>query len=164
MSDFTQLAAQLSGPGPCADMHTSQAECNILMAREAFSATPYNLGDGGYTWGYGHQGTKNEIVPVTISKADAQTLFYSDVVNRGESVVKQYINVPLTQNQFDALVSIAFNMSPHSFRKFAAQVNAGNGIDGIAQASVAWVPAKYTNGIQNRRSAEMALYDNGVYA
>ncbi len=86
------------------------------------------------------------------------------MVNRAEKWVKLYVTDNLTQNQFDALVSIAFNMSPQSFKKFADSVNAGNGIDDIAQQSVGWVASVYTNGIQNRRTAEMNVFNNGVYA
>lgn len=165
MTDFTQLADQLKTPAPCANMHASDAICNILMATESYAPTPYKLEDGTtYTWGYGHHGTPSEIPPGYISKADAVLLFKQDVKQRAEDVVKLYVSVPLTQNQFDALVSIAFNMSPRSFRLFAAQVNAGNGIDGIANESVSWVNPKYTNGIRNRRNLEMKIYDTGAYA
>lgn len=165
MTDFTQLADKLKSPAPCADMHASDAICNILMSTESYAPTPYKLNDGTtFTWGYGHHGTASEIPPGYISKTDALVLFRKDVVERGESVVKQYVSVSLTQNQFDALVSIAFNMSPRSFAKFAAQVNAGNGIDGIATESISWVDPKYTNGIRNRRTLEMKIYNTGVYS
>jgi len=165
MTDLTQAADTLKTPAPCTNMHASDTICKILMQTEAYAPTPYKLDDGTtYTWGYGHHGTPSEIPPGYISKADAYTLFQKDVAQRGEAVVKQYVSVPLTQNQFDALVSIAFNMSPRSFAKFAAQVNAGNGIDAIADESVTWVNPKYTNGIRNRRTLEKKIYDTGAYA
>ena len=82
----------------------------------------------------------------------------------GEKWVKLYVTVPVSQEQFDALVSIAFNMSPRSFKKFADQVNAGNGIDAIADQSVTWVPANLQNGIRNRRYDEKRLFNEGIYA
>jgi lysozyme len=169
MTDLDQVQAAantaINGPVPVAGMSTSQAMLNMLQARESFSATPYMLqGETRYTWGYGHQGQPGETVPSSITQAAASVLFANDVVNRAEKWVKLYVTVPQTQQQFDALVSIAFNMSPQSFKKFADSVNAGNGIDGIAQQSVSWVASVYTNGIQSRRTAEMNVYDNGVYA
>ncbi len=165
MTLIDQAAGAIAGPGPVADMSTSQDMLNMLMDREKFAATPYMLaGESRYTWGYGHQGQAGETPPASISKADAATLFAYDVVNRAEKWVKLYVTDNLTQNQFDALVSIAFNMSPQSFKKFADSVNAGNGIDDIAQQSVGWVASVYTNGIQNRRTAEMNVFNNGVYA
>lgn len=164
MTKFDEAMGAISGPGPVGNMSTSQDMLDMLKARERLSLTPYNLGDGGWTVGYGHFEKTRDALPVLNSKADADALFASDVANRGEKWVKLYITVPLTQNQFDALVSIAFNMSPQSFKKFADSVNAGNGIDDIAQASVAWVKPEFQNGIQNRRDAEMNVFDNGEYA
>jgi lysozyme len=164
MTTIDQAAALLTGPGPVENMSTSQAMLSMMMARESLRLTPYNLGDGGMTIGYGHQYQKWETVPASITQDQAVAMFENDVVNRAEKWVKLYVTVDLTQNQFDALVSVAYNMSPQSFKKFADQVNAGNGIDDIAQSSVGWVAAVYTNGIQNRRDAEMNVYDNGIYA
>jgi lysozyme len=164
MTAIDQAVGLFSAPGPVADMSTSPAMLSMLKTREALHLTPYNLGDGGYTIGYGHQYQAWETVPASITQDQADAMFAADVVARAEKWVKLYVQVDQTQNQFDALVSIAYNMSPQSFKKFADQVNAGNGIDDIAQTSVGWVAAVYTNGIQNRRNAEMNVYDNGVYA
>lgn len=145
-------------------MSTSEQMLQMLMRHESYSATPYQLDDGaGMTWGYGHKGTSKETPPSYISKADAYALFRQDVVNRAEHWVKLYVNIDLSQNEFDALVSIAFNMSPQSFKKFAASVNDGQGIDGIAQESVSWVKPQYTRGIQRRRNDEMRVFNEGIY-
>ncbi|WP_423383686.1 lysozyme [Burkholderia sp. LMG 32019] len=45
----------------------------------------------------------------TISVAEAQTLFDRDVA-RIETTVKKAISVPLYQHEYDALVSLAYNM------------------------------------------------------
>jgi lysozyme len=161
MTKIDEAVAAVSGPGPIADMSMSAAGLNMLSNREACYLKPYQLGDGGWTIGYGHY-SKSKPNDITQDQADA--IFADDVVNRGEKWVKLYVTVDLSQEQFDALVSIAFNMSPQSFKKFADSVNAGDGIDGIAQASVGWVAPAFTNGIRNRRNSEMNLYDNGVYA
>ncbi|MES2163351.1 MAG: lysozyme [Pseudomonadota bacterium] len=161
MTKIDQAAALISGPGPIADMSMSAAGLRMLRNREACYLKAYNLGDGGWTIGWGHY-SKSKPDDITQDQADA--MFADDVVNRGEKWVKLYVTVDLTQEQFDALTSIAFNMSPQSFKKFADSVNAGNGIDDIAQASVGWVDPKFTNGIQNRRNTEMNLFDNGVYS
>lgn len=161
----TAIESAMGNSGPIQDMQTSQAMLNMLSNRETYASTPYQLADGaGLTWGFGHKQQSGEVAPSYISKPDAFAQFADDVVNRGEKWVKLYVNIDLTQNQFDALVSIAFNMSPQSFKKFADQVNAGNGIDDMAAQSVAWVAPQYQNGIQNRRNSEMNVFDNGVYA
>jgi lysozyme len=111
----------------------------------------------------GHWGPFGTL-PDSITQAQAQALFDQDVQQRAANWVRLYVTAPITQNQFDALCSIAYNMSPKSFKHFADAVNAGQGIDGVAQASVAWVAPNLQNGISNRREAEVALFDNGVYA
>jgi lysozyme len=158
------ITETFSGPSPIASMSTSQSMLDMLKQRERLEMQPYNLGDGGWTVGYGHFEKTREALPVLRTQADAEALFASDVQERGEKWVKLYVKVDLTQQQFDALVSIAFNMSPQSFKKFAEAVNNGEGINTIAQRSIAWVADKFKNGIANRRTAELNVFNNGVYA
>jgi lysozyme len=146
------------------NMQTSISMLAMLKRREKLVLTRYELGDGGYTWGYGHFSTNPNALPLTLTRDQAETIFVDDVVNRGEKWVKLYVRVPLAQNEFDALVSVAFNMSPQSFKKFAAAVNAGEGIEGMAAASIAWVADKFKNGIRNRRNDEIAVFNEGMYA
>lgn len=159
-----QAIAAVSAPGPVADMQTSSDMLGQLQRREGCKLTRYQLNDGGYTWGYGHYSRNPNALPLTITQDQADALFMQDVADRGEKWVKLYVQVDLLQNQFDALVSIAYNMSPQSFKKFADAVNNGDGINDMAQTSVAWVASEYTRGIQNRRNDEMNVYNNGIYA
>lgn len=159
-----QALGAMAGAGPIDDMKTSQNMLDMLKRRETLSLSRYELGDGGYTWGYGHYSKSPNALPLVITREKAESVFADDVTSRGEKWVKLYVTVPLTQYQFDALVSIAFNMSPQSFKKFADSVNSGQGIDAIAQTSVGWVADKFTNGIRNRRDTEMSVFNNGVYA
>lgn len=158
------ITETISGPGPIANMRTSPDMIIMLKAKESLSLKRYALGDGGYTWGYGHFDKNPNALPEVITRDQAEAIFADDLVNRGEKWVKLYVKVDLTQNQFDALVSIAFNMSPQSFKKFADAVNRGEGIDAIAQRSITWVADKFKNGITNRRYAEMRVFNEGVYA
>ncbi|PMS20696.1 glycoside hydrolase family 24 [Paraburkholderia rhynchosiae] len=151
-------------PNPAASMQPSAAMVAKLKSNEGLRLTRYALGDGGWTIGYGHYSTNMADIPATCTQAQADAWFASDLQQRAAKWVQLYVTVPLTQNQFDALVDIAYNMSPRSFKKFADSVNAGNGIDDIAQASVSWVAPALQNGIQNRRNAEIAMFNDGVYA
>jgi lysozyme len=158
------ISETISGPGPIAGMRTSPDMIAMLRAKESLSLRRYALGDGGYTWGFGHFDKNPDALPEVITRDQAERIFADDVVNRAEKWVKLYVKVDLTQNQFDALVSIAFNMSPQSFKKFADAVNNGEGIDAIAQRSIGWVADKFKNGIANRRYAEVRVFNEGVYA
>lgn len=143
------------------DMQPSDEIKRVLKTSEGLKLQPYDLGDGGWTVGYGHF-SKGK--PAAVTLAEAEAMFDDDLENRAAKWVRIYVAVPVNQNQFDALVHIAYNMSPRSFKKFADEVNSGNGIRAIAEESVTWVAAKFTNGIRNRRNREINLYENGVYA
>lgn len=79
-----------------------------LTAYKPVAAEPY------YTIGYGHMGpdVKRGMV---ITKERADQLFLQDV-KRFEAAVNQFVTVPLNQNQFDALVSFAYNVGVHNFK------------------------------------------------
>jgi lysozyme len=161
-----QVTAQFENmvaPGSAAVMDISPQGELFIRNREQCRLTKYVLGDGGETIGWGHYGAFGTL-PDSITQDQADAMFDSDVQQRAAKWVRLYVTAPVTQEQFDALCSIAYNMSPKSFRKFADSVNAGQGIDGVAAASVSWVTAGLQNGISNRRAAETNLFDNGVYA
>jgi len=145
-------------PTPAAGMSTSPAGLAHLQGFERLSLTPYRLGDGGTTIGWGRfYPDGGAQPPARIDRATADAWFAQDVQERGERWVKAYVTVPLTQPQFDALVSMAFNLSPKSFRTIADAVNAG--IDPEA-AALRFVRAgtNLERGLRNRRSAELAMF------
>ncbi|MFM0364220.1 lysozyme [Paraburkholderia sediminicola] len=163
VDEMTSGIANAVAPTTASQMDISAQGELFIRSRESCRLTKYVLGDGGETIGWGHYGAFGTL-PATITQAQADAMFATDVQQRAAKWVRLYVTVDLTQEQFDALCSIAYNMSPRSFKKFADSVNAGNGIDGIAGQSVSWVAANLQHGIQNRRNEEMALFDTGVYA
>ena len=73
-----------------------------------------------WTIGYGHthfDGTPYPGKGVTITEDEAKALLRKDIV-RYEDIVNKYVHVPLADHEFDALVSICYNveeaLSPHS--------------------------------------------------
>ena len=69
--------------------------------------------DGVWTIGYGH--TKDVHHDMVISEADADVLFDQDVADY-EEVVNNSVNLSATtQAQFDAMVSLAFNIGADNF-------------------------------------------------
>jgi len=163
VDQVTNTISNAIDPTPASQMDISPQGALFIRNREQCRLTKYVLGDGGETIGWGHWGPYGTL-PDSITQDQADAMFDTDVESRAAKWVRLYVTAPITQNQFDALCSIAYNMSPKSFKLFANAVNAGTGIDGIAQASVGWVASKLQNGIQNRRNQEMALFDQGVYA
>jgi lysozyme len=151
-------------PSPAGDMGPSQALADMLKRGEALRLTRYRLGDGGWTIGYGRyfpDGGAEPPVSITVDQAEAW--FADDLEARGARWVRAYVTVPLTQNQFDALVSMAFNLKPSSFKTIADAVNAG---DDPEAAALRYVRAgtNLENGLRNRRGRELALYRTGIYA
>jgi lysozyme len=157
-------ARNLLMPTPASEMAPSPELEAMLKAGEALRLHAYRLGDGGWTIGYGRYYPDNGPPPpdeISLEQADAW--FAQDLEARGARWVRAYVTVPLTQNQFDALVSMAFNLSPKSFRNIATAVNAG---DDPEAAALMYIRAgtNLEHGLRNRRAREVALYRTGVYA
>lgn len=161
LMDKVDEVAGYVGTQELSDMQPSEQIKSDLKRSEGLELQPYKLNDGGWTVGYGHWSATK---PSAITQAEAEAMFDSDLENRAAKWVRLYVTVPVNQAQFDALVHIAYNMSPKSFKKFADAVNAGQGIRDIAAESIGWVANEYKNGIRNRRNREINLYENGVYA
>lgn len=158
-------ARNLVMPTPTSEMHPSAELLAMLRRGEALRLHAYRLGDGGWTIGYGHYmpdiGAAPPLELITADQAEA--IFADDVESRAAKWVRAYVTVPLEQYQFDALVSMAFNLKPSSFKTIADQVNAGADPE---EAALQYVRAG-TNleaGLRNRRAREVALYRTGVYA
>lgn len=86
----------------------------FLKGVEGCSLTAYRDGKG-YSIGYGHHSTYvNEGDEITLKQADEYLL---KDVSAAEDVVNKSIFAYITQNQFNALVSLAFNIGSGGFRK-----------------------------------------------
>ena len=84
----------------------SRSAVELIMAFEGFRAKAAQLDDGRWTIGYGHTATAREGAEVT--EADAEALLLYDLIQASHAV-NEHVYAPLNQNQFDALVSFAFN-------------------------------------------------------
>lgn len=95
-----------------------------------------------------------------LTEAQAMGLLSQDL-EWAERAVVRLVNVPLTQFQFDALVSFVFNVGPPKFHQstLLKRLNAGAYEDVPAQMA-RWVYAggKRVRGLANRRQAEMWLW------
>jgi lysozyme len=91
-------------------------------------------------------------------EADAQAAID---VKSTEDCINFYVKVPLTQNQFDALVNLTYNIGENAFRKstLLRKLNAGD-YAGAAEQFMRWVydNGKEVDGLKNRRRREKALF------
>lgn len=92
---------------------TSQWGINFIKGYETYRKHPYKAvsTEQYYTWGWGHYGAD---VPsdtsASISRAEADALFVKDLAKFEANVNKYQISYGWNQNQFDALVSFAYNI------------------------------------------------------
>ena len=145
-------------------MKTSKAGLNLIKQFESFRAAPYLCSAGVPTIGYGTtvypNGIKVKLSDQKITQQLAES-FLQHHVNAIEKDVLSLVKVPLTQNQFDALVSFSYNVGLGAFRDstLLKLLNAGD-IDGASKQFERWNKAggKVSNGLTRRRNAEKALF------
>jgi len=140
-------------------MDISLAGLNFIKAVEGMKLTRYKDSAGLWTIGVGHLIKPFENY-TTITEAEAMRLLAEDVAE-AEIAVNRYVKVPLTQNQFDALVSFVFNVGSGAFRRstLLTKLNAGD-YAGAAAQFPAWRKAGgvVVSGLVNRRNKEVALF------
>jgi lysozyme len=95
-----------------------------------------------------------------ITKEEALEYFRKDV-ERFEKAVSESVTVQLKQNEFDALVSLAFNIGAGAFKKstLLKMLNSGNFI-GAASQFLRWNKAggEVSKGLARRRDAEKDMF------
>ncbi len=131
----------------------------LIKRFEGFSATPYRCPAGYMTIGYGHlirTGEHYERVTPEI----AERLLHDDV-EYAESAVSRLIGAPLTQGQFDALVSFTFNLGPGALQRSSLRQKILRREYSAAAAEFSrWVYAGgiKINGLVARRCEERRLF------
>lgn len=120
--------------------------------------------NGTLTIGIGHTGA--DVHPgMEITEAEARELLRQDLQSF-ETAVNRAVKVPLSQNQFDALVSFAFNVGVGNFRSstLLKKLNQGN-YDAVPGELMKWTKSKgkQMQGLVNRRSAEAGLWAKGQF-
>jgi len=94
-------------------MQTSSAGLALIKEHEGLRLDAYLCPARVWTIGYGHTGDVHPGQRITEAMADL--LLQSDLKSF-ERAVNAAVKVPLTQGQFDALVSFAFNVGAGAFR------------------------------------------------
>lgn len=138
-------------------MKVSQTGINFLKRWEGVRRRVYRDSVGKPTVGVGHLVLSQDKLKVgdIISNAQVDAFLRQDV--RIAEAAVNALNLPLTQNQFDALVSFTFNLGAGGLTKlmrlgFAAVPNR------ILLFNKAGRPLKVITGLTNRRRAERKLF------
>lgn len=143
-------------------MKTGAAGKALIQSFEQCRLKAYpDPGTGGDPWtiGWGHTGP--EVVPgLMISQEQADADFERDLGKFEECVTDACEKEP-TQNQFDAMVSLAYNIGCKAFASSSLTrlYNAGD-LDGAASQFGRWNKAagKVLAGLTRRRQAERDLF------
>jgi lysozyme len=137
----------------------------LIKAFEGFRSKPYKCPAGIPTIGYGATfypgGKKVTMADAPITEEQGTELLQSMLVNF-EKYVDSYCRDDINQNQFDALVSFAYNLGPANLKSstLLKKVNANPEDETIRAEFMKWVKAggKTLQGLVKRRTAEADLY------
>ena len=144
-------------------MKTSKNGIQLIKSFEGCRLKAYKCPANVWTIGIGHTGLVNgkPITPdLTITELMAETLLAIDL-QKFENAINTKVKKPLTQNEFDALVSFVFNVGIGAFANstMLKLLNQGN-FELAAKQFDRWIYAKgkELNGLKKRRAAEKALF------
>jgi lysozyme len=152
-------------------MQISEKGLNLIKKEERFMAQRYLCAAGKPTIGYGHVilATEAHLNTATLTEAQASELLVKDVARQYGAHVTKRLTRAVTQNQYDALVSLCFNIGTGGFDKSSVLrlANAGaTSTEAICAAFGLW--NKVTNpktkklevskGLTVRRAREAGLY------
>jgi lysozyme len=144
-------------------IRTSGAGVELIKSFEGFRARATRLPDGTWIVGYGHTAGAREGLRVT--RADAELVLRHHDLKPIETLIGESVLTPLTQNEFDALVSFAFNIGPKAFLEsnVLALLNSGERLQ-AAEGMSAWRKGRVDGEVRvvdalvRRRAAEKALF------
>ena len=144
-------------------LRTSEAGIELVRSFEGFRARSAAVSGGRWIIGYGHTASARR--GLRISRKDADLVLRFHDLPRIERFLAAQILTPLTQNEFDALVSFVFNIGETAFKASSVltHLNAGNRI-AAADAMLLWRRGRMNGEVRvidalvRRRAAEVALF------
>jgi lysozyme len=144
-------------------MKTSDDGVALIKLYEGCKLKAYKCPAGVWTIGYGHTtmaGEPTVVEGMKITAVEATNILKRDL-KKFEDDVAQSVTVPLSQNQFDALISFAFNVGIGALRKstLLRKLNAGQ-YDAVPAELMKWTKAggKELPGLVKRRRSEAGLW------
>ena len=145
------------------EMLVSNLGIDLICDFEGKRLVAYDDGVGIWTIGFGTTVYPNGIRVKkgdTCTEAQAKAYMQNDL-KKFEYAVNDAVNIPLNQNQYDALVSLTYNIGAAALSKstLVKKLNAGD-IRGAADQFDVWINAggKRMQGLVNRRAKEKLLF------
>lgn len=154
-------------------MEMSQKGIDLLSDWEGIKCKVYLDAASKRTIGIGHLLTVEELVSGVLSiggkaiqwqdglsREQVKELLAQDLKSR-ERTINHLVETPLTQDQFDALVSLVFNIGEGAFAESTVLKRINNGdLDRVPAAFRMWnkVGGKINEGLVERREKEIKLF------
>ena len=152
------------------DLHLGAKGSALIKSFETFVPTSYvdtREADGTPRYGWGHTrsaGPPNVKQGMRITLEEADAIFLNDMIEF-EAKLKHFVEVPLNQNQFDALCSACFNLSTIHFVEMIrlSKLNEGD-YAGVAPALLKYNSSqgRILKGLIRRRTEEGNLFNEPV--
>lgn len=140
-------------------MKLNKAGRDLIKRFEGLKLKSYYCPAGVLTIGYGHTG-KDVTVGQQITQVEAERLLNADL-DKFVPGVESLLKVVLTDNQFSALVALAYNIGLGNLKKstLLKKVNASD-FTGAVESWLKWNKAggKVLKGLTARREAETQLF------
>ena len=161
-------------------MNTSESGLFAIVRHEGIVPAPYIDAVGVWTFGVGHAETSGIApnpremprgMPADMDAAIQQSFdLFRAKIKPFEDVVRAAVTVPLAQHEFDALVSLCFNIGPAALRRSSVvrHLNAGNR-QAAADAFGAWNKGRVNGelkalpGLTSRRAEEREMFLTARY-
>ena len=141
-------------------MNTSAEGISLIKKFEGCELTAYQCSAGVWTIGYGH--TKDVEPGMQITQEDAEEMLVEEL-HEYENYINKYVTAPLSQNQFDAMVSWVYNLGPANLKASTLlKVLNAEDYDGVPAQIKRWNKAggEILDGLIRRREAEARLFKN----
>jgi len=144
------------------NMHISKVGLKLIKAYEGYRPVDRHLVNGHHVVGYGHMIEGDDSLVLT--RKEAEELLRRDL-EPYEDMVNETVHAPLTQSQYDALVSLAYNIGPRAFTESdtlralnnGRPLDAASGFD-IWRKSTINGKTYVVDALMRRRAAEKALF------
>lgn len=173
LREWKRYIAEQKTPGRISNSY-SENLVTFLKAEEGFREKPYKNHGDRPTIGYGttFYVKKNKLVPVTLNDSPVNQQmadkFLRDFLNTSimPNINRYFKNIPITQNQIDALISVAYNrgntglLNSELFTVASRNPNDPRVRDLFLSDNLATVAGKVEPGLKLRRRREWELYSN----
>jgi lysozyme len=147
-------------------VNVSKAGIILIKHHEGVRSRPYRCPAGLWTVGVGHLIGDGKLLPEswnrTFSQEEIDKILKSDLRRFELGLNKLLPNIPLKQNEFDALVSFCFNLGLGCFQRSTLRQALLRGNKEAAMESLVKycrAGGKILKGLQTRRLDEKALFE-----